>query len=132
MTSDPKVPPELVRYVRDPIAEGFTVEIFEDLHHVLDGHIVELARKRGSTKSEQDIVQDWERIHRDKIEKKRRNVQKDFGALLPTAFISGNLKFEYLVQNGHVEFQSGAVPDDVVEIMQEFLEIVAYRDEIEG
>lgn len=132
MTSKTKIPPELVRYVKDPIAETFTVEIFEDLHHVLDGYIVELARGRGSTENQQEIIESWENEHQEKVEERRRKIQDDHGALLPAAFVSSNLKFEYLIRCKHAEFQSGAVPDDVVEIMQEFLEIVTYREELEG
>ena len=132
MASEAPIPPELVGYVRNPLAEGFTEEIFDDLHHVLDQYIVELAIERGSTEDPQDIVQDWEQEHREEIENKRKAVQEQFGALLPYAFISSNLKVEYLRDSGHASFKSGVFPEDVTEIMQEFLEIVAYREELEG
>ena len=67
MASEAPIPPELIEYVRRPLAEGFTVEIFDDLHHVLDQYIVELAIERGSTEDPQDIVQDWEQEHREEI-----------------------------------------------------------------
>ena len=108
------------------------MEIFDDLHHVLDQYIVELAIERGSTKDPQDIVQDWEQEHREEIENKRKAVQDRFGALLPYAFISSNLKVEYLRESGHASFKSGLFPEDVTEVMQEFLEIVTYREELEG
>ena len=132
MTSETKIPPALVQYVKDPLAEEFTVEIFEDLHYVLDNYIVEFAKQRGSTESQQEIIQDWEKEHQDTIDTKRKEIQGDHGALLPVSFISSNMKFEYLMRCGHPEFQSGAIPDDVVEVMQEFLEIVTYREEIES
>ena len=132
MTSKAAIPPEFVRYVKEPLAEDFTVEIFEDLHHVLDQYIVELAIERGSAENAQGVIQEWEREHREKIENKRKSIQAQFGALLPYAFVSSNVKLEYLTRSGHASFQSGVIPDDVTEIMQEFLEIVKYRDELEG
>lgn len=132
MTSETKIPPALVQYVKDPVAEEFTVEIFEDLHYVLDNYIVDLAKERGSAEGRHDIIQNWEKEHHDRIDTKRKEIQGDHGALLPVAFISGNLKVEYLIKSGHAEFQSGAIPDDIVEVMQEFLEIVTYREELEG
>ena len=132
MTSKAAIPPEFVRYVKEPLAEGFTVEIFEDLHHVLDQYIVELAIKRGSAENTQDVIQEWEREHREKIENKRKSIQAQFGALLPYAFVSSNVKLEYLARSGHESFQSGVISDDVTEIMQEFFEIVAYREDLEG
>jgi len=132
MTSKAAIPPEFVRYVKEPLAEGFTVEIFEDLHYVLDQYIVELAIKRGSAENTQDVIQEWEREYRDKIENKRKSIQAQFGAFLPYAFVSSNVKLEYLARSGHESFQSGVIPDDVTEIMQEFFEIVAYREELDG
>ena len=125
-------PPEFVRYVREPLAEGFTVEIFEDLHHVLDQYIVELALEHGSGKDAQDVVREWEKEHREEIENKRKSTEAQFGALLPYAFISSNVKVEYLKARGHASFQSGVIPEDVTEIMQEFFEILEYREELEG
>lgn len=108
------------------------MEIFEDLHHVLDQYIVELAIERGSAGDTQIVIQDWEKEHREQIENKRKSIQTKFGALLPYAFVSSNVKLEYLTKSGHASFQSGVIPDDVTEIMQEFFEIVTYRKEIEG
>lgn len=68
MPAENAIPPELVRYVIEPLAEEYTVEIFEDPHYVLDQYIVE----------------------------------------------------------------SDRVPDEVIEILQEFFEIPENREELEG
>ena len=132
-SSDEEEPvhPELTRYVRDPVPEKYTVEIFEDLHAVIDNHLIELARMRGSDDSEESLIQDWEKLFRQKIEDRRESIRKDFGARLPYAFVAGEVKMEYLLKAGHPKYQSGKVPDGVIEVMQEFIEIVSYREEFE-
>ena len=132
MTSKAAIPPEFMRYVREPLAEGFTVEIFEDLHHVLDQYIVELAMERDSAANPEDVIQEWEKEYEVQIENKRKSIQAQFGALLPYAFVSSNVKVEFLTATGHAAFPSGVIPEDVNEIMQEFFEIVKYRDELEN
>lgn len=124
------VPPELARYVRDPVPEKYTVEIFEDLHAVIDEHLIEIARDRGSEKSDEALIKDWEKTFQEKIEKKRTHMHEQYGAWLPYAFIAGEIKIRYLINAGHPEYSDTKVPDAVVEVMQEFLEIVTYRDEL--
>lgn len=132
MASEAPIPKELVEYVRNPLAERFTAEIFEDLHFVLDQYIVELATARGATEDPQEIVETWEQEHRQEIKNKQNVVRDQYGALLPYAFISSNLKVDYLRESGHASFESGAFPEDVTEVIQEFLEIVTCREELEG
>ena len=131
MTGKSTIPPELVDYVRNPLPEELTVEIFEDLHHVLDQYIVEEARERESVASDHDIIQAWEADHQSVVEAKREHIFKQFGALLPHAFISSNVKFEFLVRSGLPAFRAHAIPEDVVELMQEFVELLTYREELE-
>ena len=128
----PPIPDALKQYVRDPVAEKFTVEIFEDLHAVLDGHLVTLAHQKRLGEIEQSIIDEWNAAHEAAIERRRIATREQFGALLPFDFIAANVKMEYLIEHGHEEFQDQRVPEDVVEIMQEFLEIVTCRDELEG
>ena len=128
---DVAVHPELSKYIRDPVPEEYTVEIFEDLHAVVSRHLVELARTRGSEDSEESIIQDWEKLAQRKIENRRQSLRKQFGALLPNAFVAGEVKMQFLVNSGHPKYQSGKVPDSVIEVMHEFIEIVSYREDFE-
>ena len=132
MTAKSAIPPEFLEYVRNPLAEDLTVELFEDLHHVLDQHIVEVMRQQGSASSDEEIVRDWELTHKQLIDETRARVQQSFGALLPYAFISSNVKFGFLVRSGLPAFQEGEMPDDVAEVMQEFIELLTYREELEN
>jgi hypothetical protein len=129
---DAPIPEVLKEYVRNPLPEEFTVEIFEDLHAVIDEHLVEIGRQRGSKDPEDVLIEDWEKTFHQKIEDRRQRMHKDHGALLPFAFVAGEMKMEFLVKAGHPEYQEGQVPDGVIEVMQEFVEIVTYRAEIEG
>ena len=79
-----------------------------------------------------EIVRNWESTHKGLIDDTRARVQKHFGALLPYAFISSNVKFGFLVRSGLSAFQEGSMPEDVAEIMQEFVELLTYRDELEN
>ena len=132
MTAKSEIPPEYLEYVRNPLAEDITVELFEDLHHVLNEYIVKVTREQGSAVSDEEIVRDWESAHKNVIDETRAGVQQNFGALLPYAFISINVKFGFLVQSGVTEFQENSMPEDVAEIMQEFVELLTYRDELEN
>lgn len=132
MSAKSPIPPEFVDYVRNPLAEHLTVELFEDLHHVLDQYIVEVVRKEEPHLGDHEIIRDWEAAHKDTVDESSASVQQRFGALLPAAFIAGNEKFRFLAQSGHPAFQEGGVPEDVAEVMQEFVELITYRDEYES
>ena len=132
MSAQSAIPPEFLEYVRNPLAEDLTVELFEDLHHVLDQYIVAITRGQGPAVSDEDIVRDWESTHKNAIDETRARVQQKFGALLPYAFISINVKFGFLVRSSLTEFQDNSMPEDVAEIMQEFVELLTYRDELEN
>ena len=125
------IPDALKQYVRDPLAEEFTVEIFEDPNAVLDNYLIDLARQQESTAADESILSEWGATNKADIEDSRIRTRDMFGALLPFDFIAANVKMEYLVARGHEAFQGQQVPEDVVEVMQEFLEIVTYRDELE-
>ncbi len=125
----PPVPDVLKHYLRNPLPEKFTVEILEDWHAVLDDQLVEFERDRGSAGTEESIIKAWEKANRGDIERRLSNLQKAFGAVPPEAFVSANAKMEYLKANGHSEYQEQQVPDSVVEVVQEFIEIISYPDE---
>jgi hypothetical protein len=125
------IDPALTRYVRDPVPEKYTVEIFEDLHAVIDVHLVEIGRERGSEDSDEALVRDWEKVFHPQIVARRERMQKDHGALLPFAFVASEMKMEFLAKVGHPKYQSGQVPDSVIEVVQEFVEIISYREEFE-
>ncbi|MDJ0941278.1 MAG: hypothetical protein QNJ00_16070 [Woeseiaceae bacterium] len=125
------IPPELVRYLRDPVPEKFTVEILEDMHAVVDRHLVELARTRGSDEKDELVIQQWEELAKEKVGRKQERLRKRFGAGVPYAFVAFEAKMEFLVGAGHPGYLGGRVPDSVVEVMQEFMEIVSYPDEFE-
>ena len=126
------VPDALKNYLRNPLPEKFTVEILEDWHAVLDDQLVEFERDRGSTDTEESIIKAWEKANEGDIERRRSNLKEAFGAVPPEAFISANAKMEYMKANGHSEYQGQQVPDSVVEVVQEFIEIITYPDEFEG
>ena len=134
MTESPDpsiIPAALKRYVRDPVAEEYTVEIFEDWHAVLDDHLSELFRSKGSSLSDESVIEDWEKANRESIERRRLYLRDRYGALLPYAFVSANAKMEYLAAEGHQEFQAGSLSEALIEVVQEFVEIISDRSEFE-
>ena len=126
----PPIPPALLEYIKDPVPEYYTQEIFEDLHAVIDEHLIEIGRQRGSEDSDEELIRSWEETYRDKIEERRQSIKESHGALLPFAFVSANVKMEFLIKAGHPEYGENKVPDGVIEVMQEFVEIITYRDEL--
>ena len=128
---DAPIPPVLLEYIKNPLAEEHTVEIFEDLHAVIDQHLIEIGRQRGSQESDEELVRSFEETFDKEVEIRRQRMKKDHGALLPYAFVSSNVKMEYLIKAGHPEYGPDRVPDAVIEIVQEFAEIVTYRAELE-
>ena len=127
---DAPIPSVLLEYVKNPVPEYYTEEIFEDLHAVIDEHLTEIGRQRGSEDSDEELIRSWEETYHDKIEERRQNIKESHGALLPFAFVSANVKMEFLIKADHPEYGENKVPDGVIEVMQEFVEIITYRDEL--
>ena len=128
----PPIPPALREYVRNPLDEKYTEEIFEDLHAVIDRHLVEHARRQGDDSDEETVVADWRKQYGHHVEKRLDSMEQSNGARLPYAFVEGEMKMAYLRDTGHPGYQDGAVPDGIIEVMQEFMEILEFRDEIEN
>ncbi len=127
---DAPIPSVLLEYVKNPVPEYYTEEIFEDLHAVIDEHLTEIGRQRGSEDSDEELIRSWEETYHDKIEERRQSIKESHGALLPFAFVSANVKMEFRIKADHPEYGENKVPDGVIEVMQEFVEIITYRDEL--
>ena len=74
----------LRQYLKNPLPGIFTVEIFEDLHAVIDAHVPWPARERGATESDDDVVESFEKSLETEIAARRKEMKRTTAHCRPT------------------------------------------------